>query len=441
MAGLTRDELRFALLISSSHFAQHVYYRILPPLIPVLAVALEYPLWQLGLLITVNSLALAIAQAPLGVLADRVDRVYMLPLGIAVTGAGYLPFAFAPLFGPHLPALTLVGHTFEGSYLLMSVSMTIVGVGLAVVHPAGYPMITDNVSSENKGTVLGFFGASSKFGDGATPAVIAAMILVLTWEQIIAILGIGGIGYGVALFFALQHGEYETLPSGKRNGPESPDADPRTPLDRREFHYPMGAIFLFFATSGLTSQGLAAFLPAFLVVVYAYSFEMMGLQLGAESVANLYFALLLFAGGAIQLYFGRLTDIYDPRSILISCMGLATIGMIGLAIVDASPLLLVLMIIILGTGLYGVNPARDALISDISPPEFEGRSFGYMFTAVGLTTAIFPTLVGYLLEVIGMREGFFALAIGTILAAVSVALLYSRRVYVAQGQQYSSPAD
>ncbi len=103
MYGLSRRELEFAVLISSSHFVQHVFYRVLPPLVPVLAVALEYPLWQLGLLITLYSIGMGIVQAPLGVLADRVDRRYLLPVGLAVAGGAYVLFAFAPTLGGPLP--------------------------------------------------------------------------------------------------------------------------------------------------------------------------------------------------------------------------------------------------------------------------------------------------------------------------------------------------
>lgn len=137
MYELAGRELRFALVLSSTHFTQHVYYRILPPLIPVLSVALSYPLWQLGSLITLYSMGLGVAQAPLGVMSDRLDRRYLLPTGLAVSGASYVLFAAAPYLGGRIPGATLLGYRFEGSFLVMSLSMVIVGVGLAVVHPPG----------------------------------------------------------------------------------------------------------------------------------------------------------------------------------------------------------------------------------------------------------------------------------------------------------------
>lgn len=443
MYGLSWRELRFALLISSSHFTQHVFYRIISPLIPVLVVVLEYPLWQLGLLITLYSLGMGLSQAPLGILSDRIDRRYLLPTGLAIASAAYILFAFAPSLGTLLPAVTLLGYTFEGGFLVMSLAMVVVGIGLAVVHPAGYPMITDNVDTDNKGKVLGVFGASSKFGDAATPALIAGLLLILAWEQIILLFGIGGVIYGIGLYVALRTDEYETMPSGQRNETTDESSDGVRDRDRRSFFYPITIIYLFFVSSGLTSRGLNAFLPAFLVAVYAYSFELMGVHVGAESVASIYFALMLIAGGVIQLYFGGLLNRYDSRLILIGCTTVATVGLIALAAVDFAPLALAGIIVILGAGLYGVNPARDALISDLTPPEYEGRMFGYIFTATSLVGAAFPTIIGYLLEVVGMRQGFLVLAVGTILAGCCIALLYSDWVYVPDTEvdTSTSPSD
>ena len=429
MYGLAGRELRFALIISSVHFSQHFYYRVLPPLIPILAVALEYPLWQLGLLISLYSFGMGLAQAPLGVISDRIDRAYLLPSGIALTGAAYVVFAAAPVLGAGIASIAVRGFSFDGGFLIMAVSMVGVGIGLSVVHPVGYPMISDNTTSTNKGKVLGLFGASSKFGDAATPAIIAGLILVLSWEHIILAFGLAGIAYGIALFLVFREGRYETVPTGQRNGDLETDSGPDEPNDRRSYLYPMVAVYCFFITTAIAASGLNTFLPAFVVDIYAYSISIGTLAIGEESVANLYFSLLLISGAATQLVLGGLTDQFDPRVILLGCMGVAAVGMAILAMVSLHPLLLIVVIVALGAGLYGVNPARDTLISDLSPPEREGRTFGYVFTAVTLTAAPLPTLIGYVLDTVGMREGYLLLAIGPILAAGCIAVLYSDRIY------------
>lgn len=430
MYGLTSREFRFALIICSAHFTQHVFFRIVAPLIPVLTVALVYPLWQLGLFISLYLLGMGIAQAPLGILADRYDRAYILPTGFVITGSAYVTFVAAPAYGIHIPAVSLMGHVFEGGFLLMALSMLLVGVGLAVVHPVGYPMITDNIRGPHKGKVLGAFGASSKLGDATPPAIIAVLLLVTSWQHIILGFGVAGIVFGVVLYGVLRDDAFETVPSGQRDtddegkGPNTGDTGPRTYL------YPMLILYSFFIFLMLSTTALSAFLPTYIDAVYAYTFHLGSLQIGSESVANVYFAILLISGAVMQLVIGGLSDVYEPRQILVACMGIGTLGMVGLALFDANPLLLLLLIIVLGTGLYGVNPARDALISEFSPPDQEGRTFGYIWTAVTLTGVPLPTVIGYLLETVGMRVGFFLLAVGPLIAGLAITTLYSERVYL-----------
>ncbi len=447
MYDLSGVERRFAFLISSSHFTQHVYYRVLPPLIPVLAVALAYPLWQLGLLITFYSLGMGIVQAPFGVLSDRIDRRFLLPTGLGFAGMAYILFATAPAIGSVLPAVTLGGHTFQGGFLVMSLSMVFVGVGLAVVHPVGYPMITDNVDGSNKGKVLGMFGASSKLGDAAAPAIIAGLILILTWQEVVLFFGVAGTLYGIVLYRVLQSDQFETVPAVKREtedetGEETTDEkSTSTETDRRSYAYPMIAVYCFAISSMVATRGLNTFLPAFVVVIYAYSFDIASVHVGAESIGSLYFSVLLVAGAGTQLVLGGMTDRHDARHILIGCMVIATVGLFALALLDLHPAILLGVIVVLGAGLYGINPARDSLISEFSPPEREGRTFGYLFTATSLTTAPLPALIGYVLEVGGMRGGFALLAIGPMIAGVCVLTLYSDRVYASKRTHVSQGSD
>lgn len=428
MFGLSGCETRFTLVICSLHLIQHVFIRLLPPLIPILAVALEYPLWQLGLLISVFYVGSGLGQAPLGVFADRYDRGLLLSIGIAVAGGGYVLFVVAPMaFGGLVPDITLSGQTFTGRFVLMSMSMFVSGVGTAAVHPAGYPMITVNVADDNRGKVLGAFGSSAKVGDAVAPLGIGVLILVLSWTQIIVLFGLLGVAYGALLYSVLHTEEFQTAP---RTGSKTDDTDgAMAPLDKRSYLYPLLVVYLFFITKMFTSNGINTFVPAFIVAVYAYSLEVGGITFGAESVANFYFGILLISGASSQLLIGGLTDRYDTRWILLVGVSCGTVAVLGLSVLTLSPVALLVMMLLMGVCIWGISPARDSLISEIAPAHREGRTFGYFWTGVMLVSAAMPVLVGYLIEVLGMRRGFLTLAIGTALAAVIISLLFTARVY------------
>ena len=432
MFGLSPREVRFGLVISATHLGQHFLMRLVPPLIPVLAVAFGYPLWQLGLLVSLYALGQGVVQAPLGVLSDRYDRLYLLPTGITLAGLGYVLFAGSLSLGASIQTVTLFGYPFEGGFLVMCLSMLVVGLGCSVVHPAAYPMITDNTAPENKGKVLGAFGSSAKFGDAAAPAVIGVLILVLVWDQILLVLGVVGTAFGVLLFFVLRGDDYDTLPAARRNAGKETSAPSKSiwEADRRTYMYPLAVIYLFFISKMFSGEGIKTFLPAFIVAVYAYSFDLLNVALEPESVANFYFAAMLLFAGAVQLGVGGLTDRYDTRLILLGGAGMAVAGFLCLSLLDLGPVLLLVVLCLIGVGIYGLAPARDALISDISPPELEGRTFGYIWTAISLAGVAMPPVVGYIIETQGMRAGFLVLTSGVVLAAGIVTLLFVDRVYL-----------
>lgn len=96
-------------VLSTAHSAQHFYSSLLPPLIPVLTVALALPLWQLGLLVLLHSLVSGFGQAPMGVLSDRYDRRFLSAPGLGVMGLGYVAFGLAPIARPALPSVAVAG--------------------------------------------------------------------------------------------------------------------------------------------------------------------------------------------------------------------------------------------------------------------------------------------------------------------------------------------
>lgn len=428
---MNSHETKFTLLIGVTRLVRNVLSGLVPPLIPILAVALDYPLWQLGLLVTIFSLGSGLGQAPFGYLSDIYDRRYILPTGIAIAGGSYLLFALAPAIAGRTP--TIQGLPFETTFVVMSISMLICGVATAVVHPTVYPMISENVREANKGKVLGVFGSAAKAGDGTTPLIVGVLILVLIWEGIVALVGATGIVFAVLLFLLLD--DFDTTPvetDSTGNGKTEDGEETVWEADNREYVYPMVVIYLFFITRGFAGKGLKTFIPAFIVGIYGYTIDAGGLSFAAESVANFYFSALLLIGASTQIALGWIVDRYDygPRPILMGCMTAATGGILALAFLPLSPLWLIAVLLVIGAGVWGLNPARDVLISRITPAQREGRTFGYLWTASHLTSAIIPTLVGYIADVFGLRHSFGVLALGSLFAVVSVSLLYSNRIYV-----------
>jgi len=424
--------------ISTAHFLQHVF-RILPPILPLLAVEFPYPLWKLGALVSVYFLGSGLGQAPMGVLADRVDRRFVLPPSVGLMGVGYLLVAVAPrLVGAGGPAVAVRGVAFAHQYLLMGVGVLVAGLGASAVHPVGYPLVAANAAGST-GTAYGIWGSAAKLGDAAAPTAVALLILVVRWDGIFLLFGAAGIAYAAGLFYAMSGAWIESRPANRRPGgaPDSGTSDGRRagPAresrrdDRRRYVYPMVALVAFFVARAFSEKGLKAFLPTFLVVAYGYTFAVAGVSLPPESFANLYFTAVFLIAAVVQLVTGPLVDRYDHRAVLIGFFLAATAALLVLSTGALSPLALLAVLLVLGATNWGWNPARDALVDDVAPPEREGRTFGYLHTVSHLVGALAPVAIGYVAERSSLGRSFAYLAATMLVAVVAIGSLFSRRVY------------
>lgn len=209
---LSRDELFFGVLMAAVHGIQHLFFRLVSPLIPVLVVGLDSPLWQIGLLVSIYTFAGGLFQAPMGILADRIDRRFILVPSIGFMALGYLVFGLGALYGSGLPTLLVTGYPFTGFYQLMAVGMLVAVFGHSMIHPAGYSLMTANVSPEHKGKIFGVWGSAAKFGDASAPILVGLFILAFPWERIVLGLSVFELLFTLCLFGSSRLTDFDTSP-------------------------------------------------------------------------------------------------------------------------------------------------------------------------------------------------------------------------------------
>ncbi len=438
---MERREWRFALTISGAHGMDHLLKRVFPPLIPVWAVAFGFPLWQLGVLLGARSFGSAIGQAPMGELSDRYDRRVMLPAGIGLIGVSFVAFAGLPGLDVLAFTFDLAGTQLSGQFAAMMGAMIVAGIGSSTLHPAGYPLISQNVGDDRKGKVLGMWGSARAFGDGGAPALVGVALLLMDWQSILVGFGVIGIGYAAYLFVVL--GPFETRPAGQMSDAARDDTDPVSiwEQDRRVYIYPVLAVFVAFVLQLMATMGTTVFLPQFITSQYGYSFTLAGFDITPESTASFYYSALLITAGVVQLGTGELVDRHDHRKVLIGFLATGALMLIVLATFVFSPLVLFAALLLLGGSLWGLNPARDAIIADITPAEREGRTFGYLWTGGLLLGSVSPALVGYIGDVAGLRSAFLVVSGLVLLSAVPIGLLLSDRVYIGSSGPSPQGAD
>jgi MFS family permease len=415
-----------AVLVGGIHFTFHLFMRLVPPLVPVLSIALGYPLWQLGLLISAYFVGSSVGLVPMGVLSDRYDRRLLLSGALGVVSLGVLAFAYAPTVGASLPAVGVAGRSLPGPVVAMAASMVVAGLGTSAHVPVGVPLLTANASEDERGRLLGVWGGSSKLGDAAAPAAVGLLIAVATWQEVVVLFGVVGILATVVLFVVLGFDRFETAPPGHT----TERAATRDLLaDRRGYLYPVLALVGYFAMYNVAVQGAVAFTPTFVTDVYAYTLSVGGLRLGPESFADFSLSALLIVAAISRFVGGAAVDRYDGRVVLVGSLVVGAAALWTFAVATLSAPVMLVVLCVFGAGLWGNSPARDTLISDLTPDDHEGRTFSYLFTASRVFGAVSPTFVGFVAGTAGVRQGFTYLAVATAVAAGFAALLFSRRVY------------
>lgn len=420
---VVQNERLFVFVLSMTHGLQHFFAKVFPPLIPLLGLELGLPLWKLGLLVTLQSLSGGLGQAPLGVLADRYDRRFLLPTGLIVVGAGYALVAGSTMLGVQIPTMQLLSYDIEGVFLVLAAGMFLAGFGKSATHPTGYPLITANVAQGKKGKVLGRWSGAAKLGDAAGPAAVGVLILALTWQQVFMVIaGIAGV-YGVFLFAFMTRSKLVTVPP-KEDAPEAQVDE----SGNGTYRYAMLAVFLFSIFAMLATRGIGTYMPEFVTSVYGFSITLFNVTVGPESMASFYYAIMLLAAAVATFIIGDLCDDHDPRTILFGLFATATAAILIVSLVPLTPVTLLVASILLGVTLFSFSPARDAIITNVTPAAREGRTFGYFWTALLITTSIYPVFIGYLGDTIGIQQSFTFLAGGSFLAAIAVLLLYRRKM-------------
>ncbi|MFB6169764.1 MAG: MFS transporter [Haloarculaceae archaeon] len=431
-------ERSFALVISGAHGMDHLLKRVFPPLVPVFAVAFGFPLWKLGVLLGARSFGSALGQAPMGHLSDRYDRRVMLPAGMALMGVSFLAFAALPTLSVLEFEFTVAGVHVTGQFAGMLVAMVASGIGSSTVHPTGYPLISRNVSPGVKGKVLGMWGSARAFGDGGAPALVGLGLLVAGWQPILAAFGVLGLVYAGYLFVVL--GSYETRPADTA-GDDGGESSGILRGDRRLYLYPMLVVLVAFVLQLMATAGANVFLPQFINSEYGYTFTLAGFTITPESTASFYYSALLLTAGVVQLGTGELIDRYDNRKVLIGFLAAGALVLVVLATLSFAPLALFAVLLLLGASLWGLNPARDAIVSDIAPPDREGRTFGYLWTGALLISSGSPAVIGYIGDVTSLRQAFLVLAGFVFLSTVPIALLLSDRVFLRADAPEATRAD
>ncbi len=387
-------------LITLGHSLTHWYPATFYLLLPIIGNELGLTFSQIGLVMTCQYIAGAIANVPGGVLVDTVGRKGLL---MAVS-----------LFWVGFPYLLM---SFTHSYLMLLACVAMVGVGNSLWHPTAIPTLARRFP-DRKGLVLSLHGMGGNAGDAVAPLVVGSLLAVLTWRQVVVINVLPGLLVAFVLLVFLG-----TLSLGRKAGKPVGGAAASDPPPQSLADYVRGLrqllrnrSLLLLSTSGafrsMTQMALLTFLPLYLARELNYSPFLTGAAMFALQVAGL-------AAAPVS---GHLSDRLGRRSVMSASMAMTALVLLGMAVAGRSPLF-VGFIAVLGFFLYAIRPIIQAWIIESTPKNMGGSSIGILFGAQSLGASIAPLIGGLIADRWGLQATFYFLAATIVCANLFILLM------------------
>jgi MFS family permease len=391
-----RPAFREVWFITIGHALTHWYPATFYLLLPIIGNELGLSFSQIGLIMTCQYIAGAVANVPGGVLVDTVGRKGLL-MGLSLFWVGF-------------PYLLM---SFTHSYLMLLGCVALVGVGNSLWHPTAIPTLARRFP-DRKGLVLSLHGMGGNAGDAVAPLVVGALLAVLSWRQVVVLNVIPGLAVSLLLLVFLG-----TLRLGGKPGAAAAvDGQPGQSL--AEYARGLRALFrnrslVLLSTSGafrsMTQNALLTFLPLFL----ARELHHAPLYVGGAMFA------LQIAGLVASPVAGHLSDRMGRRSVMMTSMAMTALVLVFMALAGKSTAF-VYFIAVLGFFLYAIRPVIQAWLLEVTPKNMGGSSIGVLFGAQSLGAAIAPLLGGLIADRWGLSATFYFLA-GTIVCANLFVLL------------------
>lgn len=141
-----------------SHFLNDMIQSIIPSIYPILKDKFDFSFAQIGIITLIFQMTSSILQPFTGLYADKQPRPYALSIGMCFTLVGLLVLAFAE------------------NYLLILLSVSVVGLGSSIFHPTA-SRVAQLASGGKKSLAQSIFQVGGNGGSALGPLLAAAIIL------------------------------------------------------------------------------------------------------------------------------------------------------------------------------------------------------------------------------------------------------------------------
>src|SRR5215211_1921415 len=171
--------------LSAGHLATDLAQGSLPALLPYLVDKFELSYTMAAALVLAATISSSLIQPAFGIWSDARGALWLLPVGVALSGIGMAATAIAP------------------SYWVAVVCVLVAGLGVAAYHPEG-SKFASYVSGSRRASGMSFFSVGGNIGFALGP-IFASSLVVAMGLNGGAFLAVPGLLVALALVFVLRY--------------------------------------------------------------------------------------------------------------------------------------------------------------------------------------------------------------------------------------------
>ena len=355
------------------------------PIIPNLGVILGISPFMVGLILSANRFSRLFANAPAGVLVDRIGTRKPFVYGLAIQAVGTMGYIVA--VGAAAPEAWFLG------------SRVVWGLGSAAVFATAYTIAADVSPADSRGSSMGLIRGGSIFGfpSGLVIGGVVSDVFGIVEAFVVA-----------AVFAVIATGlAWLTVP-------ETHVEDVRTSvkpwdLDTSVTTVTVGLVnfTIFFAYLGALFATLVLFLDVIDVRVLGFD---------AQGSSGIFMAVTVLAAAVCMFFGGYVSDQRASRMpTLLSFIVLTFAGFVLLAFANSFETLL-LACILIGSGQGGMSGPLIALLVDLTPNERMGRATGTNNVLGDIGGGLGPLVTLPAIDVVGFTPVYAACALIPLIA-------------------------
>ena len=374
--------------ITAAHFSHHVTNSLLNPLLPLIRDSLGMSYGESGFAVSAFSIAAGLANAPWGILADRIGSRTVMVGGLFLMGAASVALATA------------------GSYWQLLALLMVLGIVSGSYHGPAAALIARTFAPRLRGTAMGIHITGGHLSFFAAPALAGLLATSTgTWHTPYVWFAIAPIVFGGLLWMVAPHVQEKTVPG-----------------DRFAAFREIGRVFRDVGPVVSLSIAFQFGIAALLAFLALYLVDARGLS---PALAAVFFGIPQLVGVVGAPFGGWLSDRFGRRAVMVG--GLALMGPSVYALTAAPNEALVVVLILFGLLWSMRSTVTETLVMDTAPAGRRATVLGAYYLLNAHVGGIGAPLFGLLAQGVGIATAFSWMGIAFVVMSAFV-LVVGRRL-------------